>query len=105
MSWGRSPIHRDTPKRRSPLFGCGNDQSIEGRLSGSIHRLGSDFQPFIMNDLEMVDQPLGGWSPVVAWLRKIEAIKATEMVPRRVKSVPRRSFRLYCPFLRSASTS
>jgi len=40
--------------------------------------VGLGFQVFEINDLEVVDLRFSSWNQLVAWLRKIETIKASE---------------------------
>ena len=41
---------------------------------GSINGLGTDFQPFGMNDLELLDLRFGGWNPVASWLKRVDTL-------------------------------
>jgi hypothetical protein len=45
------------------------------RHSGSIYGVGWGFQPFRINDLEMVDQNIASWNRVLSWLGRIEALR------------------------------
>jgi hypothetical protein len=38
--------------------------------------VGNDFQPFRINDLEMVDQNSASWNRLTGWLRRVEALRA-----------------------------
>jgi len=42
---------------------------------GSIYELGSGFQLFRINDLEMVDQNSGSWNHISSWLHRVEALR------------------------------
>jgi hypothetical protein len=44
--------------------------------SGSIDGVGTDFQPFAINDLEMVNQNSASWNPMTSWLRRIDALRS-----------------------------
>jgi hypothetical protein len=37
--------------------------------------LGTDFQPFRISDLEMVDQNSASWNRIAGWLRQIDLIR------------------------------
>ena len=39
---------------------------------GSIYGVGRRFQPFRINDLEMVAQICPRWNPLTSWMRQIE---------------------------------
>ena len=43
---------------------------------GSINEVGWRFQPFRINDLEMVELTGASWNPVVSWLRHVEALRS-----------------------------
>jgi len=55
------------------------------RPSGSIDGVGSDFQPFRINDLELVPHIFPRWNPLTSWMRQIEDFQraAKAMVLRR----------------------
>jgi hypothetical protein len=36
----------------------------------------SDFQPFRINNLEMVDQNSASWNPLLSWLRSVDALRS-----------------------------
>jgi hypothetical protein len=44
--------------------------------SGSINEVGWRFQPFRINDLELVDQIFTSWNPLTSWFRQIDDIRA-----------------------------
>jgi hypothetical protein len=43
--------------------------------TGSNYRLGVDFQPFGINDLEMVAQNSASWNQVGIWLKQIQTLR------------------------------
>jgi hypothetical protein len=64
----RSDSEQRTPATRECLRTLGN-------VSGSINGVGLRFQPFRINDLEMVDQTGASWNRIVIWLRRVEALR------------------------------
>jgi hypothetical protein len=42
---------------------------------GSINEVGWRFQPFKINDLEMVDQNVVSWNRTAYWLRSITSLR------------------------------
>jgi hypothetical protein len=67
--------------------GSGNTPFIHGKGSGdhctmgapttggSINEVGWRFQPFRINDLEMVDQMFASWNRIASWLRQIDGLQ------------------------------
>ena len=45
------------------------------RAAGSINEVGWRFQPFGINDLEMVAQIFPRWNPLTSWMRQIEVFQ------------------------------
>ena len=43
-------------------------------IYGSIKRCGCDFQPFRINNLEMVDQNSASWNQIALWLSRIKTL-------------------------------
>ena len=48
---------------------------VRPRPLGSIETLGTDFQSFRINDLEMVDQTEASWNPLISWLRWMDSLR------------------------------
>jgi hypothetical protein len=46
------------------------------RPSGSIDSVGNDFQPFRINDLELVDLNSVSWNHVATWLHQLAALRS-----------------------------
>jgi hypothetical protein len=42
---------------------------------GSINEVGWRFQPFRINDLEMVDQNSASWNRLTSWLRRVDHLR------------------------------
>jgi DNA-binding response OmpR family regulator len=74
--------------RRSPMLAFGvtrREQKRSGSIDrctmgfpttgGSINEVGWRFQPFKINDLEMVDQNVVSWNRTAYWLRSITALR------------------------------
>ena len=51
------------------------------RPGGSIDGVGGDFEPFQINDLEVVDQDFGGWNQIADWLKIVDAFRSTLASP------------------------
>jgi hypothetical protein len=45
------------------------------RPGGSIDGVGSDFEPFQINDLEVVDQTFRSWNHLTNWLRQLDGLR------------------------------
>lgn len=43
---------------------------------GSTNGVGSDFQPFRINDLEMADQNSASWNRIAGWLRQLDLVRS-----------------------------
>jgi hypothetical protein len=52
-----------------------HDGVRHARTSGSTNCVGRRFRYFRINGLEMVDQKIVSWNPVMSWLRKVEALR------------------------------
>lgn len=61
-------------KRKPPLSAV---FAMSRTVSGSIEGVGTDFQRFRVNDLELVDQDSSSWNPLISWLRQIEDLQRT----------------------------
>ena len=56
------------------------------RTSVRLNRVGSRFQSFGINDLEMVDQTGVSWNHLAVWLIRVGGLAATRSLPARVTS-------------------
>ena len=60
---------------RSSVPESRRDSSARGSV-GSTNGVGSRFQSFRFDDLEMVDQNSASWNPLISWLRRIESLRS-----------------------------
>ena len=61
----------DTPNDSPDLFRVSH-ASNRSKDGGSTNGVGSRFQSFRINDLEMVAQIFPRWNPLTSWMRQIE---------------------------------
>ena len=75
----------DTPNDSPDLFRVSH-ASNRSKDGGSTNRVGSRFQSFGINDLEMVDQTGVSWNQLAVWLIRVGGLAATRSLPARVTS-------------------
>jgi hypothetical protein len=49
--------------------------ALISKTGGSINEVGWCFQPFRINDLELVAQIFPSWNPLTSWMRQIEGFQ------------------------------